>query len=261
MARVARLLLVVVAALPVFGAALGGAEDKPRTIEYRDDRLTVDVDQMPIGALLEEIAKQSGAELVGGPREERQVTAQFRRLPMQVGLQRILTTQNFTLRYGDGGTLRMIELLGGPQTAKAPAAPTLPPPGQPPAGQCASALTTLQSAPPLPVAGRLAQALGSSTATYSQLLEAAMHQGDAGVRADALRTWLNGVESNAEYRTGMVGCLTGTDDSTITNMLRNAAGAHAEELVLQVATQARGSELRVKASTVLKQLRDTAGGS
>ena len=252
---------IAAAAVVVVVGTARAADEKAKRIEYRDDRLTVRVEQMPINDLLTELARQSGAEIAGSPREDRQITVDFEQLPVVEGLQRILATQNFTLRYGEGGRLRLIQLLGGPQTARL-TPPTTVPATQPTQGQanCGNVMVLLQQVPAQPASPRLAQALATSSVSLPQLLDAAMHQNDAGIRADAMRAWLNAVESNAELRAAVVCSLNATDDATLTQLIRGGAGAHAEELVLQVATQARSSELRVKGSALLKALRATPAG-
>ncbi|HLK12868.1 MAG TPA: hypothetical protein VKW76_15950 [Candidatus Binatia bacterium] len=239
--------------------AAGSAKTPSPRIEYRDDRLSVQVEQMPVGDLIDEIGRQSGAQIIGRPREDRQVTAQFRTLPLSEGLQRLLGAQNFVLRYGDGGRLRSITLLGGPQTAHAPApAQATPPPPPAPAPQGIMAM--FQNHAPLAVNGRLAAALGSSSATFSQLLDAAIHNDDASVRVEAMRTWLNGLESDAALRGAFLSSIGAMDDAALGNIIRGAAGLRAEELAALVASQARTSELRAKASTVLQALRQPPGG-
>src|SRR5207245_4381568 len=109
--------------------------------------------------------------------------------------------------------------------------------------------------PPVPVTGSLAAALGTNAATIAQLVNTALHHDDAGVRAEALRTTLNAVESDATLRGSLLATVSTIDDATLGASLRGIAGDRAEELVAHVASQARASELRVKASSVLQQIR------
>lgn len=258
MPRGTRIVVVLVAVVAACGGGLATAADEPspRRIEYRDDRLTVQLTQVSVTEILDEIARQAGAEIRGAIRDERPVSADFAELPLNEGLHRLLGAQNFTLVYGQNG-LRVVDLLGGPQAAVRT-------PGFFAAGSTTSTtvvgsgqgfIQMLAGRPPLPITGRMATTLGATSATYMQLLDAAFHQEDAVVRTDALRTWLSGVEGDAELRQAFVGQVNSFDDSTLAGMVRNAAGSHAEELVLHVATQARATELRVRASTLLQQLR------
>jgi len=45
------------------------------------------------------------------------------------------------------------------------------------------------------------------------------------------------------------------DDGALHTLLDNVAGEHAEEIAMQILTQARANELRVKASSILQRLR------
>ena len=73
--------------------------DGARVIQFANDRLTVQVHEVPLQELLQEIARQSGLTLVlAGPMDER-MTIQFEQLPFDKGLQRILRGQTFGLQY------------------------------------------------------------------------------------------------------------------------------------------------------------------
>jgi hypothetical protein len=240
--------------------AVGSAKPPASRIEYRDDRLSVHVAQMPLGEVIDEIGRQSGAQIVGRPREDQPVTAQFRRLPLGEGLQRLLGAQNFLLRYGDGGRLRSIVLLGGPEPPHTATATPGPPTAPSPPAQPQNIMTMFQNHPPLPVSGRLAKALGTNAATFPQLLDTAIHNDDPGLRVEAMRTWLNGLESDAALRSAFLSSIGSMDDAALGNIIRGAAGLRAEELAALVASQARTNELRAKASTVLQALRQSSGG-
>ena len=103
--------------------------------------------------------------------------------------------------------------------------------------------------------GPLAQAFGGNTATFHQLLDAALHQPDAGLRTEALRASLNALDAEPELRSSVLRVLSGVDDAALGQMLRGVAGLRAEELANQVATQAQTDELRSRALSVLQRLR------
>jgi hypothetical protein len=91
------------------------AADGPSCIVlYDDDRLTVQVEQAPLADVMREIGRQTGAEIVGALHHPRQVSQKFDGLPLMEGVARLLGAQNFTLRYGRGGELRAVALLGQP---------------------------------------------------------------------------------------------------------------------------------------------------
>jgi hypothetical protein len=93
------------------------------TVAYEGDRITVHVERVPLGNIVREIGRQSGAEVVGDVRKPRDVSQNFDRVPLVDALGRLLAEQNFTLRYGPEGRLRTIDLLGAPLAA-APATQT-----------------------------------------------------------------------------------------------------------------------------------------
>src|SRR5262249_38036093 len=169
------------------GWAVYGADSPTRRIEYRADRLTVQVTQVSLTEVLEEVARQARAEIIGGVKEEKPITVDFTTLPLDDGLGRLLGKQNFVLVYGKVG-LRAVELLGGPQAPPKVVAtittPTIPGSGLP------NVFQMFQTRPPCPINGRLGAALASDKATYPQLLDSAMHHEDVAVRSDAIRTWL-----------------------------------------------------------------------
>jgi len=242
--------------------AQGSEGDAERVVRYANDQLTVRLARAPVGEVLDEIGRTSGAEIRGQP-NPREVSAEFEDVPLPDALHRLLGNQNFTLKYGEKGRLVAIDLLGGPATAPAsitpagarPSSTTMPtPPPQ-------NLQEALRRHPPVPVTGALATALGTNAASVDQLLNTVLHHDDAGVRQEALRATLNAVESDAALRGSLLATVNTIDDAALGASLRGIAGDRAEELMAQVATQARASELRVKASSVLQQLRAQASAA
>src|SRR2546427_12127778 len=116
--------------------ASGAAAGSPRRVlHYGNDRLTVNVQEVPLVEVVTEIAHQSGADLRGQVCRPRDVSAAFEGEPLAAALERLLGEQNFTLRYGRDGQLQVIQLLGPPEARAAsstPAAAALrPTPGHP----------------------------------------------------------------------------------------------------------------------------------
>src|SRR5439155_7205541 len=114
---------------------------------------------------------------------------------------------------------------------------------------------------PVPLTGALATALGTNAASVDQLVNTALHHDDAGVRQEALRTALNVFESDATLRGSLLATISTVDDATLGASLRGIAGDRAEELVAYVVTQAGAGDLRMKAVSVLQQLRSQASGA
>jgi len=234
------------------------AEDAPAPlIRYSNDALTVRLTGMPNSEILEELARQSGAEIRGQVREPREVTADFESVPLPEALARLLGEQNFALVYGKGGRLKAVRLLGADQVAAgAPTTTTLPAaPGPPFPG---SLPELIDRHPPVPVTGQLADALGAQSATLRQLLDLSLHHGDAAVRAEAVRTGLATVEAEPELRSAVIGELNNADNAFLGTLLRASASAQAEDVAMQVLRDSRAAEIRVKALSVLQRLR--AGG-
>ena len=258
--RVGAILCVLVLAS---GASRGGDVSAPaaspgRLITYRDDALTVRLTEAAVGDVLADLGHQAGADIRGEVPSGRTVTAEFDAVPLPEALHRLLGGQNFALVYGEGGRLRTIKLLGAPQQAAGAAGPVAPPPAKPASVQ--SLLGLMASHPPVPIGGRLAQALGSSTATLGQVLEAGVHQEDPVLRSEAVRAALQAFEADPQLRSTFVSTLNGIDDAELATLLRGVAGAHAEETVLLIMSQSRGGDFRIKASGILQRLRTMPSG-
>ena len=235
-------------------AVAGIARADERVIQYAKDALTIHLTNVPVAEVLDEIAHQSGAEIRGQVHADRAVTAQFDAVPLPEALHRVLGDQNFALVYGEGGKLKSVRLLGGTpgETAVAAASPITP--AQPPASSPGLANLVANHAP-VPVSGRLAQTVGGPNATLQQLFEIGTRNEDSSLRSEAIRTMVSTLETDPALRAAMIGELGTIDDGALSAILRGAAGEHAEEVAMQVLTQARASEIRVKASSVLQRLR------
>jgi hypothetical protein len=245
-------------------AGVHAAEPAAPVVRYHDDRLSVRLEKVPLLDVLDEIARATGADVRGTPRDLHDVTATFDDVPLPEALHRLLGDENFMLRYAEPDHLRTIQLFGGVQEAHeageaSPAAGSSrarsPAAGSEMPQSLAIAMSVLERHPPVPVSGSLASAIGSDTATFRQLFDAAMHQGDANVRNEAFRVSLSAFETEPELRTSVLTALGGTDDAVLGRLLRGVAGTRAEELANQIASEAQTAELRSKALSVLHRLR------
>src|SRR5262249_40764501 len=97
--------------------------------------------------------------------------------------------------------------------------------------------------------------LGGPTAGLPQIAQLAVHHDDPTVRSEAVRTVVTTLEVDPTLRAALVERLNATDDTQLSTMLRGAAGDRAEEVAMQILTQAHAAEIRVKASSVLQKLR------
>jgi hypothetical protein len=243
----------VLALLVVLGPRDGGSDG--RVIQYDKDTLTVRLTKVPVAEILDELGRQSGAQIRGQVRTPRDVTAEFDAVPLPEALHRLLGDQNFALIYGDGGRLAAVRLLGGPQGSPGqppPAAATVTPAPQAAATNLAALVARHD---PVPVSGQLAQVVGGMSATFQQLFDVVLHNEDATVRGEGVRAVVSALEADPALRAAVVGELSNVEDTTLGSLLRGAAGEHAEEIAMQIMTQARASEIRVKASAVLQKLR------
>jgi len=249
MPAVAAILMALALALRV--TAVVAADE--RVIEYGKDTLTVRLVKVPLSDILTELGRQAGAEIRGEVRTPTDVTASFEAVPLPEALHRLLGDLNCALVYANGGKLRAIKLLGGPQTAAAsPSSTTVPPPvGAAPADL--GSLVERHGA--VPVTGHLAEVVGGQSASLQTLFDVALHNEDAPARAEAMHVAMSTVEGDPQLRWALITQLNGMDDGTLTTLLRGAAGGRAEEFAMQVMAQARASEIRVKASSVLQRLR------
>jgi hypothetical protein len=94
-------------------AGSGPARGDERVIEYAKDALTVHLTKVPVAEVLDELSRQSGAQIRGQLRAPSDVTAQFDAVPLPEALARLLGDQNFALVYGDGGKPKSVRLLSG----------------------------------------------------------------------------------------------------------------------------------------------------
>jgi len=251
---------LVVAAL-LAGRNAAGDEPPERVVRYAKDALTVRVTRVPVDEILGQLGQQSGAEIRGEVRDRHEITAEFEDVPLPEALHRLLGEQNFALIYGDGGRLKTVRLLGGPlappPSAAPPAASSVP---SPPASLPALAGLFAAHAP-VPVQGRLSQALGTEMATFSQLGDMALHHDDILVRTEAVRVGLQVIEAEPEFRSAVISGVTGIGNGELGAFVRSLAGPRADELVLRVITLARATELRAKAAAVLQEIRAQPGAA
>lgn len=245
--------------------ALGGvpalAEEAPpgRLVRCENDALTVRLSRVPVGDVLAEVGRQTGAEIRGQPREAREVSAEFDDVPLPEALNRLLAGQNFALVYGDGGKLRAVKLLGAPlgsSTATSGLLPAIPTTTIAPTPISPLMLVQLfERHPPIPIAGKLRDAVGTDTATFMQLIDVGLHNEEPLVRLEAIRATIQAIEAEPELRAGLLGAVSGMDQTEVVGIIRSAAGERAEEITMNVASQARNTEVRARASTLLQQLR------
>src|SRR5712692_2940006 len=115
--------VLLAALVTVLLGEAGAADPAPAgRVEYRDDRLSLDVQSAPLADVVGEVGRQSGAVIRGLVCKPRDLSLSFDDVPLPDALERVLGEQNFTLRYSRGGRLEAVELLGEPGPLLSPAA-------------------------------------------------------------------------------------------------------------------------------------------
>jgi hypothetical protein len=261
---VAAPLLAAVLGLNVTALAADDAATPPdRVIRYENDTLTVHIVRMPVTEVLSELEQQTGATVRGSLLDPREVSADFKAVPLAQALARLLGDQNFALVYGEGGRLRVINLLPGGQVAAVPRPMAATPPTTVPP-QSAVTLEEfaqiIDSQPPVKCDGQLAEALGP-VATYRQLLETALSHSDASLRMLAVGVAIRSIEGQPELRSKLVGAAAGVEADHLSQLIESAAGNRAQEFASNVTAQTRATEVRAKFSTALHHLRRRGAGA
>jgi hypothetical protein len=73
-----------------------------------------------------------------------------------------------------------------------------------------------------------------------------------------VRTAIHAIDSEPDLRAGLLGAVNGMDQTEVLGVIRSAAGDKAEEVTMNIASQARSTEIRAKAASLLQQLRKPA---
>jgi hypothetical protein len=220
-------------------------------LRYQEDVLTVRLRNVPIDEVLRDVAQQSGAEVRGQVKTPRDVTAEFDAIPLPEALSRLMGDQAFALVYGSDGRLKAVRLLGS--DAVAVKATTIVPGERPPFPGPLPGLIDRHEA--IPVTGAVAEALQSDSATFRELLDLSLSHVDATVRAEAVRTGLAALEADRTLYVAVVAELDHVDSGVLAKLVRSGAGEHAEELVRSVSQGPHAAKFRLKASSVLQELR------
>lgn len=250
--------ILLAALIATICAAAGHGDSGERDVRYADDRLSVRLVDVPVAAVLEEIGRQSGAD-IRGPVSARRVEASFTDLSLPLALSRLLRGQSFALVYSGNGRLLAIDLLV--ETEGAPPAETPTPAMRSPTAAATTPTVSGETQAAvfgrtLSVSGPAAAALGTEAPTAGQLLHAALGQAGAAERAAARQTLLAAFSADAELENAYLAVLQPIDDVTLARLLRDAGPDRgAEDFMAALATQARSEDLRRKAAVVLEQLR------
>jgi hypothetical protein len=226
----------------------GGA---PPMIRYADDALSLHVVNMPLRDVLQAIARQAGVAVRGGAGETREVNVGFENVPFVQALRRLLGVRNFVVTY-DGGHPRVLEVL---EPTGAPAADTTVQTAAEAAPSAAQSIAALLDArPPVPLSTNLVQALGARAMSLRQLLDLAVNNTDKGVRGIAMGAAVEALQTDPELRAAMFGSRPGLRDGIFGALVQGMERERAQEALFYVAMQARDSELRNGAATLIQRI-------
>jgi hypothetical protein len=255
--------IAILLAAAVSGPAARAASDHAGLrVDYRDDRLSVHAEEVPLRQVLDAIAAASGAEIRGQPIYDQPVSTELDAVPIDDALHRLLGSQNFTLSVGSHGQLKTVVLLGGPE---APAAPSDRPTAAgvaPPAPAAPAFPLSLSRAftrhRPVPLPEQLAEALGADRATFPQLLEMATVDDDGTRRSQATQVVLSALERESWLRRSFLHTLHDLDDASLQDIASSENGPRFIALLQFLAAHSREAGLQKKANVVLDQLQPPA---
>jgi len=239
------------------GAEVEAPENQEVAVYVEGDRVTATFESATPDVIVREVASGLGAEIVGGVQGGDPVTIDLEDVPVDRALERVLGGQSFTIVYGLDGSVRRIRLHGAPQEA-------------PPSG----ATTTKKSTAAgnrilphqlfdvevrIPSVGPLAEHVGGDTATLGQLYRIAVDQDEAALRIAAVDASMAAIESDPSLQASVDSLLETTDDSALSGLVRGSAGKRANELVSRILSRTRRPQVRQRAVSILRQLRQPSG--
>jgi hypothetical protein len=263
---------VLVAAFPLTAAGAGAGSPR-QILDYNDDRLTVHVQEVPLTEVVTEIARQSGADLRGQVCRPRDVSTAFEAEPLAAALERLLGEQNFTLRYGQDGQLRVIQLLGQPEARAASSTPAVPAtaalrptPGSP-VGLPGMVAADDRLRPGVPYTSSPGQRARTAGGTAKRRQGGPGAEGSPGVlgtfaqqasgvaqQASADEQPLTGAELEQRLRRTVLNSLQAMDDATLATFLDTPEGRRALALVQFYAGHHVGSTQQQKATGIIERL-------
>src|SRR5262245_28115245 len=236
-------------------------DDAPskRVIEYRDDKLTLHVKDAPVTDILDELKKQSSAEVKGEAPKVDNVTTDFCTVPLNDALIRLLGVQSFTLTYGEDGKLKTIALKGGPSSAPlpkpgateffAPRDPNMPP------ESWRAIVRTFDGRKRVPVKGRLRELAQKDDVNWDWLIQMSYAYDDPKVRAQALKTALKALEEDTELRDATLAALNQLDDAELAQFVQKNCKHWSEPFMKSIARTTDNPEWKARATAVLHRLR------
>jgi hypothetical protein len=243
-------LLIVALAVAALRAT---PSDAAPTVKYADGRISADLRDADLVEVLAEVTKQAKLEVRGTPTAEI-LSIRLDAVPLVDALSRLLAGQSFALTYDVSGGLKGIRFLGASAAPWKPAASDAT--GSTPEVEPAAALDAIEH--PVEVEGLLADALGGNVTDFKTIVAMALQNGDARVRADALRVALGVLADDPDFTADVLRRLDAFDDAAVADWLKAVSRDHAEEIARQTARQARSAPLRRRAAAVARLLRSAS---
>jgi hypothetical protein len=230
------------------------AERDDRVVRYRDSSLSVRLTDVPVADLLNEIARATGAVIVGRARRSGTVTAEFEDVPLPEALARLLGASSFTLTYANGAQPSTIHLLDsdGTETAGAVA----PSQGasrtaEPSAGDLAQ---LLHAAPPIKLGKSLQRVVGQDSASLARIGQVLLESDDANARAEALGLVRQSIAADPALRARIEQVLAAMNDDVLVETIRRVGKDQARELASAIADPSVSPALRARAAMLLERL-------
>lgn len=232
-------------------ATLSGSSNLEVHVE--GDALTLRADGAPLDEVVRRIAEESGARLEGRLERAGTVSADYRRIPLREGLERLLDDQNFMLAYRPDGRLSRLVLMGEPRETRVAVVPaTVPEPveEEDDGGDGGNVFQRrIRLAP-----GPTRQHFGRERATLQELLDVAFRSTDRALRDDAMRTALRAIDEKPDINAAVSALLAGANEDTLATSIKAMAGEHAREAVAQFISLSRTAALRDIGVRVMQRL-------
>ncbi len=240
--------------------AADAAKAPDRVIEYRDDKLTLRVQNAPVPEVIEELRKQSKAEVRGQGAPDAKVTADFEAVPLNDALLRILGPHNFTLTYAEDGRLKMIDLKGGPEAARAlkPSADSGDASDKPYVSEHPkwdNTVRTFENRKRVPVTGKLRELSEGDDVNWDWLIQGMYAIDDPQARSEALRTGLKALEEDKELRDATLAALNQMNDVELAEWVRAECKHTSERFMKAITRTSTNPEWQARARAILRELR------
>jgi hypothetical protein len=254
-------LVLALVAVSILGRRPAHAGEPP-VVEYSNDRLTLHAREAPVTAVLDEVKRQSGADVRGEPAAA-SVTLDLEAVPLREALERMLGPRSFTLTYGDNGHLKAIELKGGPQAASvAGEAPGRSSPAPTRKETWDGVGRVFNGRGEIPMSPRLkemtAPFMAGEMNGYVILFRVAGGSQDRAMRRQAWRDGIKALEADVDMRNSLIAAVGMMDDTELTTFARTLAAMtpdSAEDLTKLVIRTSTTPELESRARNILHQLR------